>query len=342
MFGGTKVSPKRIYQEFQRAMFMVRRSGDGVGPDDRDIVTQEEVNYNGQRVVEFSRLLERVLNWIRTDDLERRRPPEAQDARKRFWYSRLVGPNEVRSFGDARVYCLGPTSDMVERYETSLGMGLMVNNPFRRQTTDERSPTGEPETNSLSIVIGIEFGGTVLILGGDAGRRQWKGIFAALEDKDRSYPVEGQFVKASHHGSRFACDPEVLGRLVGRNCTVAISADCSTNSFGHPHKETLEALRRLHRSRGIRVYCTNRSESCGAGETKRFVERSRRSHGYEIFSREPAVAQSGNKCFGTCVFDVDHDGHVRLDNSESKPMGCWVRAPRRRTTIAGDTPPPET
>jgi len=197
MFGGTKVSPKRIYQEFQRAMFMVRRSGDGVGPDDRDIVTQEEVNYNGQRVVEFSRLLERVLNWIRTDDLERRRPPEAQDARKRFWYSRLVGPNEVRSFGDARVYCLGPTSDMVERYETSLGMGLMVNNPFRRQTTDERSPTGEPETNSLSIVIGIEFGGTVLILGGDAGRRQWKGIFAALEDKDRSYPVEGQFVKAT-------------------------------------------------------------------------------------------------------------------------------------------------
>lgn len=95
--------------------------------------------------------------------------------------------------------------------------------------------------NNSSIAMMIKFNDRKILLTGDL---ELEGEAKLIETGTN---LEADIFKAGHHGSKTASSPSLL-RLVKPG--VAIIQSGKGNSYGHPHKETLENLRKL----GIKVY----------------------------------------------------------------------------------------
>ena len=215
---------REIHKAYRSALESAILSADA-GPG-QEVITAEEVKYHTHREREFALLARYLMDRIKQDQRERRKPEEKQDYRRRFWYRRLTGPALVRTYGDLKLYCLAPTSEVIADYESILS--AVVANPFCISSRRDR------ENNCISVVLSIRFGEAVVMLGGDAGRRQWESVLTALKDETVVYPVKADFLKTSHHGSRYGCTGEILEAVVSEQVTVVISADFTANSYGHP------------------------------------------------------------------------------------------------------------
>ncbi|MFZ0960050.1 MAG: MBL fold metallo-hydrolase [Terriglobia bacterium] len=316
------VMPVRdIHRGLRQAAREAKMTSDA-SPGHRPVITAEEVRYHSAREREFAAILRYIADRLKQDERESAKSEAKQDYRRRFSYRRLIGPAHVRTFDDVRLYCLAPTSAAVEDYES-----VLWSNPF------STSPSEERENNCVSVVLGLMFGETIIVLGGDAGKRQWKSVFRALEDVTEHFPTKADFLKTSHHGSRHGCDASVLLELSAEGMTVAISADFTTNLYGHPHTETLNHLAELAQKGLVKtVYCTNRSPQCVEfGDRDLHVDLSDlpldQRHCYELFSSESATPTTANACFGTCEFEITKDHEVRLVSKDGPAQACWISRP---------------
>ncbi len=103
----------------------------------------------------------------------------------------------------------------------------------------------EDNLNNCSIVIKLTYGSTSFLLTGDAEKEELSAIKTDLKS---------DVLKAGHHGSKTsstqtlvqAIDPDITVISCGKN-----------NDYGHPHKETLKALKAV----GSTVYRTDKDKT---------------------------------------------------------------------------------
>jgi competence protein ComEC len=104
-------------------------------------------------------------------------------------------------------------------------------------------PVGEKPRNNDSMVLRIAYGGSSVLLEGDAEKQVERRI-AALH-----YP-RASLLKVGHHGSANATTPELVDSARPAFAIISVG---SGNSFGLPRKETLSKLSQA----GTRVYRTD-------------------------------------------------------------------------------------
>ena len=92
------------------------------------------------------------------------------------------------------------------------------------------------ETNDFSIVNKIEYMDTSFTFTGDAEKD------SEMDILDKNYNLKSNVLKIGHHGGRTSSSEEFLKRVDPNYCIISVGED---NSYGHPHKETLDRLNKL-------------------------------------------------------------------------------------------------
>jgi len=99
-------------------------------------------------------------------------------------------------------------------------------------------------TNNYSIVMKLTYGKNSFLFTGDAEALSEKEILA------KGFNISCDVLKLGHHGSRSSTSDAFL-KKANPSCAVA---DCETgNDYGHPHKETVDKLKKY----GIKLYRTD-------------------------------------------------------------------------------------
>ncbi len=122
---------------------------------------------------------------------------------------RTLGADDAFALGNAYVNVLAPTRDY--------------------------KPGADPANND-SLVLHVAYGGTSVMLEGDAGAEVERAMLG-------EQGLESTLLKVGHHGSTTSTTPDFLAR-VAPHCAV-ISCGLR-NRFGHPRQEILEALQAAH------------------------------------------------------------------------------------------------
>lgn len=129
-------------------------------------------------------------------------------------------PGDTYSLGEADFTILSPAADIAEQ------------------------AVKDGDLNNLSVGIRLAFGSNAFIMCGDAEAPSEKAMV------EGGLPLRADVLKLGHHGSSTSTCDEFL-RAVSPSCAVI---SCGTdNSYGHPHKETMEKLA----ASGISVYRTD-------------------------------------------------------------------------------------
>ena len=100
------------------------------------------------------------------------------------------------------------------------------------------------ELNNWSVGIRLVYGDNSFVLTGDAEKEAEADMLATGEN------LQGDVWKAAHHGSSTSNTSQMLDAVQPSYTVISCGKD---NSYGHPHKETLEAFAK----RGIQVFRTD-------------------------------------------------------------------------------------
>ncbi|MBZ9689189.1 MBL fold metallo-hydrolase [Clostridium estertheticum] len=100
------------------------------------------------------------------------------------------------------------------------------------------------DLNNYSIVVKLEFGSNSFLLTGDAEDVSEREILA------KGFNVKADLLKVGHHGSRSSTTDEYLAKV---NPKYAVISSETGNDYGHPHKETMDKLKK----KNILVYRTD-------------------------------------------------------------------------------------
>jgi len=100
------------------------------------------------------------------------------------------------------------------------------------------------DANNESVVARLNYAENSFLFTGDIEAPAEKEILAGGEK------VNADFLKVAHHGSKYSSSDEFLDAVSPKEAIVSVSA---TNSYGHPHEETLNKLN----SRGINILRTD-------------------------------------------------------------------------------------
>lgn len=97
----------------------------------------------------------------------------------------------------------------------------------------------EENTNANSIVLDVTMGNRHMLFTGDLGQEQEKEILSNPYIKTRLQNTRYALLKVGHHGSKNSSGEEFLAVI---KPDIAIISCGEDNSYGHPHRETLERL----------------------------------------------------------------------------------------------------
>lgn len=100
------------------------------------------------------------------------------------------------------------------------------------------------DTNNYSVVVKITYGGNSFLFTGDAEKIVEKELL------NKRFDLSADVLKIGHHGSTSSSSKEFLDKVSPK---VAVISVATKNNYGHPHKETLNELKK----RNIQVYKTN-------------------------------------------------------------------------------------
>lgn len=149
-----------------------------------------------------------------------------------------------------------PLSDSVDRFRRMAAFyGVPVREHFRNDSEgwggahleflspgSEYRPGKRPGNND-SLVMRVSFGHRAALLTGDIERRMEKEMVAA------DLPLQADYLKVPHHGSRTSSGEEFLSRVHAPYGVISVAAN---SPFGHPHAEALTRLA----AAGVRLYST--------------------------------------------------------------------------------------
>ena len=99
---------------------------------------------------------------------------------------------------------------------------------------DEKIKTG----NAASMVLKVTSGELDLLLTGDVEGQGEEDLFQVLNENYKE--INWDLLKVAHHGSKNSTGEELLNLLQPREAIISAGIN---NSYGHPHKETLQRLK---------------------------------------------------------------------------------------------------
>lgn len=102
------------------------------------------------------------------------------------------------------------------------------------------------DTNNNSIVLRLQYGSISFLFSGDAEKEAEADILAS------GYKLQSQIFKVGHHASRSSSSPNFLQKVSPK---IAIYTAGKGNRYKHPHKETLNALKKI----GAKIYGTDKN-----------------------------------------------------------------------------------
>lgn len=157
---------------------------------------------------------------------------------------------------DLKVILVAPLTEHLKEFDDDL-----LDRFFRLLITRKKATA---QNNLMSSVLLMLLNGHRLLFGGDTTLEVW---MDGLDAYDRSEiaaicgPCEGNFIKASHHGSRNSSSEELWQRILGDESVVGISAG---QGKGHPHEAVLRDIRRAaHQKHSqTQVLSTNSCTEC--------------------------------------------------------------------------------
>jgi len=163
-------------------------------------------------------------------------------------------------------------------------------------------------------------GSAYVLLGGDAGREQWRNSYREANNSGQFTDDELRAIllKASHHGSRHSSATDIWERFLRKNGVVVISASNEGNCYNHPHPETLDQLWTLRKNGySLEVFCSNAPSLCAKLEYRpndqgldRIAERrllTTAIPGHEVMLPSDT---GGYECgFGTMTFKIQAEPH---------------------------------
>ncbi|MBW9150366.1 MBL fold metallo-hydrolase [Clostridium sp. CM028] len=100
------------------------------------------------------------------------------------------------------------------------------------------------DVNNESIVIKVTFGSNSFLFTGDAEN------ISENEMLSKGFNVSADLLKVGHHGSNSSTTEGFLNKVNPKYAVISVGKD---NSYGHPHKSTMEKLQ----AKGIKVYRTD-------------------------------------------------------------------------------------
>lgn len=95
------------------------------------------------------------------------------------------------------------------------------------------------DTNANSIVLDVTMGNSHMLFTGDLSQEQEKEILSNPYIKTRLQNTRYDLLKVGHHGSKNSSGEEFLAVVKPDIAVISCGED---NSYGHPHRETLERL----------------------------------------------------------------------------------------------------
>lgn len=152
-----------------------------------------------------------------------------------YWESALVAPNRsylsALGVADRR----GITWHRVHPGDTARIDGVLL----RVLAPDSAWVAGGHGTNETSTVVMVEYGAVRMLLMGDAqaGEEEW------IESEWPRDSLRADVLKVGHHGSQSSSTPAFLDAVRPRVAVISVGAG---NSYGHPHRRTLDALAERH------------------------------------------------------------------------------------------------
>ena len=106
--------------------------------------------------------------------------------------------------------------------------------------------SGYKDLNNTSIVIRLTFGNNSFIFDGDAED------ISENEMLSKGLNISSDVLKVGHHGSNSSTSQAFLDKVNPKYAVISVGKD---NSYGHPHKSTMEKLQ----AKGVKVYRTDES-----------------------------------------------------------------------------------
>jgi beta-lactamase superfamily II metal-dependent hydrolase len=169
--------------------------------------------------------------------------------------------------------------------------------------------------NAASIVITISVNGRRILLAGDATKETWAYILNRGKGKWSGADV----AVAWHHGGRLGpmsghnYDSHVWQQVLSRHVKVVCISCGSHNRYGHPHRDTIEAITSLAGT----VYCTERAAP-KITEQLRFQDETVLM--LAAMSRKKLWVEDdrSGKCCGNIVVHIDSVGNVTPECSSVK------------------------
>ncbi|MGA9771827.1 MAG: hypothetical protein WBV94_22545 [Blastocatellia bacterium] len=189
-----------------------------------DYVASTVESVSTHRASEVSRQLRAVLNF--------------RDSR--HWKGNVEYLHEVRKLaenagGGVKAVSVAPLGKHVNRFNKN------TQRAFVRFTVEGKKHK-TPQQNLISSILMLIYGRHRLLFGGDTGSKIWmdciKHYYEHKHDKEYG-PLQGHFVKVSHHGSKHSSKPQIWAQVLFPQSHVGISAGRKGN-YHHPHRETLK------------------------------------------------------------------------------------------------------
>lgn len=166
----------------------------------------------------------------------------------------------INNFDIGKAY-MPKTSTTTQTYEDVLNAisnkGLKISSPVSVSTFSlgeanftilAPNSSNYDDLNNSSIVLKMEYGNNAFLFTGDAEDISEKEII------NKGYNLSADVLKIGHHGSESSTTESFLNKVNPKYAVIMVGED---NSYGHPHKVTMDKLK----SKNIAVYRTDENET---------------------------------------------------------------------------------
>jgi beta-lactamase superfamily II metal-dependent hydrolase len=160
---------------------------------------------------------------------------------------------------DTLACVLGPRGHHIKTFTDK------VNHDFYRMIIEGTKGT-KARGNLVSSIIKVAFRKHTLLFGGDTGLDVWVDCLdhiATMKSEKTCAMEPANFIKASHHGSKYSSSVQFWERVLHNESCVGISAGMN-EQLNHPNRETIDHIRQAakRQSAKVRIYSTNVGEHC--------------------------------------------------------------------------------
>jgi beta-lactamase superfamily II metal-dependent hydrolase len=160
--------------------------------------------------------------------------------------------------GEIEVISIAPLGNHIQTFNHQAREDL-----FRLILKGRRKSTAQ--RNLVSSVLLMKFRKHKLLFGGDTGKKIWQECLENYKNsgnEKKHGKCEGNFIKISHHGSKYSSSDKLWKQILSQKSYLGISA--GKGRYKHPHRETVVNILRIAQQNSYKaeVSTTNACSKC--------------------------------------------------------------------------------